>query len=414
MGFEGWSECPKSRRAHEPALSHGVSRPGGSCFNAPEKRNIPCMSDERQASVRSANSPFPDLIDLALKGLGNAYDAEHELFHLKIRKTESGVVKLGHSIRYTIICLLGLAGTQAAGRQSPIDVKKALGSLLRKAGSINDTGDLGLLFWLCSTAFPDEAAKVYSELDIRVRFTAYLASDECKTTELAWCLTALSYASLALEAKSPQLLELAGAFYRKLIAGYGGKGIFGHGNSQGISGLFRAKIGCFADQVYPIFALSKYFAASANAEALRIAVECADAICTLQGNLGQWWWHYNSATGKVVGRYPVFSVHQDGMAPMALFELARTTGTDYGAPVYKGLAWIDGHNELNRSLIDTKRSLIWRNIHRPATGKYMELVPSALFGASWRKVPGDLKILYQCWPYHLGWLLYAFAHKAFS
>ncbi len=370
------------------------------------------MSDETQVPLGLAsyiNRTFSDLAGLALKGLGDAYDVEKELFYFKISKTKDGVVKLGHSLRYTIICLLGLAKIEALGKNSPVNVKKALESIMQRAGSINDTGDLGLLFWLCSIASPNEVERSYSYLNIRRGFTAYLASNGCKTTELAWCLTALSYASLALEGKIPQLFELADAFYRKLVAGYGGKGIFGHGNTDGARWLLREKVGCFADQVYPIYALSKYYAVSANPEALRIAVECGDAICSLQGELGQWWWHYNATTGKVAGRYPVYSVHQDGMAPMALFELGKAAGTDYAAAIYKGLAWIYGRNELNRSMIDTNRSVIWRNIHRPTTGKYLELVSSGLFGTSSRKMPGDLRMLYECWSYHLGWFLYAFA-----
>ena len=378
----------------------------------PEESNITCMDDTPRISPGSKScitSPCHDLVHLTITGLGVAYDARNELFHFKVIKTENGVTRLGHSLRYTLICLLGLARAEAAGKDSPVNVKKALESIVRRASHLRDTGDLGLLFWLCSITSPGDISRTCSELNVRERFAAYLASNECRTTELAWCLTALSYASLALEGKNSQLLELADEFYRKLIASYGGKGIFGHGNSHGLSAVFRAKVGCFADQVYPIYALSKYFMVSGNAEALRIAAECGEAICRLQGDLGQWWWHYDAATGRVVGRYPVYSVHQDGMAPMALFELGRATGTDYGAPIHKGLAWIGGQNELDRSMIDTDRAMVWRNIHRPAAGKYMELASSALFGRNRRKTPSDLRILYECWSYHLGWVLYAFA-----
>ena len=34
-------------------------------------------------------------------------------------------------------------------------------------------------------------------------------------------------------------------------------------------------------------------------------------ICTVQGNSGQRWWHYDSRTDRVVEGYPVYSVHQD-------------------------------------------------------------------------------------------------------
>ena len=184
-----------------------------------------------------------------------------------------------------------------------------------------------------------------------------------------------------------------------------------HVRSSDFGGIVRGRIGCFADQVYPIYGLSKFYEATGELDALKIAGESGDAICSLQGELGQWWWHYDSVTGKVAGRYPVFSVHQDGMAPMALFELGRVSGNDYGTWIYKGLTWITGRNELNCNLVDVNNSAIWRNIHRRTLGKYMEVLTSIMTSQSGQGQPTDLRVLFECWSYHLGWLLYAFADK---
>jgi hypothetical protein len=100
------------------------------------------------------------------------------------------------------------------------------------------------------------------------------------------------------------------------------------------------------------------------------------------------------------------------MAPMALFALSEATGVDYSEPIYKGLAWIAGNNELGRDLRDASSGLIWRSIYRP-TGwkKYRDEVGEFLRPVQSAKLVDDLKILLECRPYHLGWLLYAFAGR---
>ena len=45
--------------------------------------------------------------------------------------------------------------------------------------------------------------------------------------------------------------------------------------------------------------------------------------------MGEWPWHYDSVTGRVVSRYPVFSVHQHAMGPMMLFAASEATGVDF-------------------------------------------------------------------------------------
>ena len=67
-------------------------------------------------------------------------------------------------------------------------------------------------------------------------------------------------------------------------------------------------------------------------EALQNSLQCANAICNLQGPLGQWWWHYDSMTGRVAERYPVYSVHQHAMAPMALFAAQDACNADFREP----------------------------------------------------------------------------------
>jgi hypothetical protein len=348
------------------------------------------------------------LNNLAAIGLGKMYDFEAGLFHFKCKKIGGKIVKEGYSIRYTIICLIGLAKFEATGKASSLNVRNALKKLLLRVRGTNEAGDLGLLLWLCSIVVPQEVKQIYEELRVENVLNSYLENHNSKTVELAWCLTGLANCYVASEKEI--FKELAEKMYRKLIGNFGEMGIFGHGNEEGLSGFVRGRIGCFADQVYPIYALTKFQQISGKDEALKIAVECADKICQHQGPMGQWWWHYDSMTGKVIGRYPVYSVHQDGMAPMALFEVGKASGSDYSSKIYKGLGWIAGQNELGHAMLDEENSVIWRNIHRRSFGKYIEILTSLFFSYSYGQ-PRNLKVLYECWSYHLGWLLYAFADK---
>jgi hypothetical protein len=186
-------------------------------------------------------------------------------------------------------------------------------------------------------------------------------------------------------------------------------------------------LGSFADQVYPIYAFawahrafgSGAFAASgasgasgAFAGALEIANSCAENICREQGELGQWWWHYDARTGKAVGKYPVYAVHQHAMAPLALFALADAGGRDSSRPLYLGLEWIYGANELKVDMRDAGENVVWRCIRPGKARRYVDEALAMLNVSPKPKTPKELHVLHECWPYELGWLIYAFAGRA--
>ena len=70
-----------------------------------------------------------------------------------------------------------------------------------------------------------------------------------------------------------------------------------------------------------------------------MAIETADALCRLQGPAGQWWWIYDVERGTPAIRYPVYSIHQDAMGPMALLavSLASEHKRDYTDAIWKSL-----------------------------------------------------------------------------
>jgi hypothetical protein len=345
------------------------------------------------------------LLALAIRGIESMYDPEKGLFCHRLRKTSEGLLPEGISHRYTIMTLLGLLRAHSSGLRPPVDIEATVDRLFDDTVWIDNVGDLGLLLWLCAATSRERLRQFHKIFDLAGALNRFPDARRGFTMELSWFLTGLVYAS-KLE-QTADLERLAHETYRLVRLNQGQHGLLGHmAKWHSMAGVVRGRVGSFADQVYPIFAMAHFSEVFGHQEARDNALRCARAICSLQGSLGQWWWHYDSATGRVVEHYPVYSVHQHGMAPMALLALRETFGADFDTHIYGGLSWISGANELHQDLEDDDAGVAWRCIQPPKSNPYAAGL-RALMG----KEPsqGPLHILYECRPYELGWLLYAFA-----
>lgn len=370
---------------------------------------MPLMLENNvEAKVRALNT-------LCVRGLAPMFDEQSGLFCNRLVRTESsGVKREDLSPRYTLMTLLGLHRGEQFGLHHRFNSEVILNGLLNDQRWIDNIGDLGLLLWTCAQLAPERYAEVYRDLHAAAALGQYREAHEGRTMELSWFLAGLAHGALAGQAIAG-LADLAGNCLEIIRKNQGRNGIFGHlGGGAGVTGAFRGRLGSFADQVYPIYAFSKYAAAFSREEVLNSARDCADTICAVQGSLGQWWWHYDSRSGRVVGHYPVYSVHQDAMAPMALFALGETSGKDYNAWIFKGLSWIYGDNELKFSLYDSGGDIIWRCLYLPKSATYLHEAANLLGFKPQASVPGGLRVRYECRPYHLGWALYAFASYGFE
>ena len=137
---------------------------------------------------------------------------------------------------------------------------------------------------------------------------------------------------------------------QRLLAAQGATGLFPHHLPADMLGRFRSHVGCFADQAYAMQALARYGRETGDAACYRGGTVRGPAR-RLQGEGGQWWWHYDWRHGNVVERYPVYSVHQHSVAPMALLELAEAGGPDHRAAVAAGLGWLVERPESREQLI---------------------------------------------------------------
>jgi hypothetical protein len=355
------------------------------------------------------------LIMLALHGLAPMFDRFRQLFCYRLKRTKQGMVPEGHSRRYTMMTLMGLHRLGQRGVDSRFDIKDILDSLVSDLSWVDNLGDLGVLLWLSGVACPESFPSLGSRLDLETALSRYRGGKYGVTMELAWFLTGLSYCALTGAENRNRVESIAFTTYKRLTENQGDRGFFGHLSTAGsLVGMVRGRIGSFADQVYPIYAMAQFCKAFGHEEAADRALKCARGICEEQGPRGQWWWHYDGSSGRVAEGYPVFSVHQHAMAPMTLFGLGEVIQQDFTPWIYKGLEWINSRNELNFEMEDSGHSVIWRCIYRShrSLAKYLK----AGFGSYSEKVQHecaeDLKVLFECRPYELGWLLYAFANRS--
>jgi hypothetical protein len=379
--------------------------------------NVNSSLAQLTGEIRQAGQPnVQELTCLALQGLVPMLDLEKQLFCHRLVRTERGIIQEGISPRYTIMTLLGLRKLEEAGAHLPIDITSVYEALAHDTKWIRGAGDLGLMIWLTATFAPDQLKTFFGRFDLDTALDRYADARQGRTMELSWFLAGLAHSALAQPEILPDLIDLASEAYHRLEANQGERGFFGHmSRKKSVKGFLRGRIGSFADQIYPIYAISKFATAFSIKEPLKAAEDCAMAICSAQGELGQWWWLYESHAGRVASRYPVYSVHQHGMAPMGLFALEEATGQSFDEFIYKGLRWIYGSNELSEDMRDRSESLVWRCILPKNKGtKYRDTLMSFF------RTPvldpagtdnGPFEILFEERPYESGWLLYAFAGR---
>ncbi len=358
-------------------------------------------------SLANRGARLRRLRTLALSGLPRMYDPPSGRFVFRLRRTEAGIVPEGRSDRYTAITLLGLSGEPPEAVRTVLhgsEPAEAWRRLAARTAESPNLGDAALTLWTgVALGEPRREGIVARLLEMRPAEAVY------PTVEVAWTLSALT-----LDTDAP-VGDLRDRLARRLVDSQGPRsGAFPH--RLGGGGRLRQHVCCFADLVYPIQALSLRAQRLGDRAAAEAARRAAELVVRCQGRHGQWWWHYDVRSGDVVEGYPVYAVHQDAMAPMALFAARAATGTDFSGAVHLGLDWLEHSPELGGgSLVDEGAGLIWRKVARREPGKLSRSVQAAASRLHPDlRVPGLDRLFpataidYEDRPYHLGWLLYAF------
>ncbi|MGW5261851.1 hypothetical protein ACWEQG_12795 [Microbispora sp. NPDC004025] len=380
------------------------------------------MTQHRRIALLGPGAPavlLPAMVDLAVRGLPPGYvDGEFVFTRRGVRRPDGtwDAVAEGRSVRYSAIVALGVATLPQERQRAALAGDTAAdlaGRLVERLPGVRGLGDAALICWAAAeTGHPrlGEALRHLAGID------RLASSGQVYTVEAAWELAALVAARTTLGASS----ELDGrleAARARLLGGLASDRLYRHvlGPSSGpLVPWYRAHVGCFADQVYPLQALARLHAAVGDADALAAAEQVAAGICAAQGAEGQWWWHYDARTGAVVEGYPVYSVHQLAMAPMALLDLADAGGTAYFDEIGEGVRWMSERPESDESLIDERLNLTWRKAARADPKKLVRGLravatrtrPAARLATLDRFYP-PVAVDRECRPYELGWLLYA-------
>jgi len=307
----------------------------------------------------------------------------------------------GRSLRYTLICLLGLQKAKAAGLDVPIDPGELRDLAMDQIDSPEMTaGDLALLMWA------DSRAEMSAMDAIGYRLHKRLGADlpDLEGLELSWIVIG------AARGGAHELCERA--LSKQLARARAPGRLFNHRDSGR-----RARFPNFATQIYGVLALAVAARSGHGGDrTLAVARRVAGRLLELQRPDGGWPWIFDAQRGKVVEPYEVYSVHQDAMAPMALLELTEVTGdTKYRDAAIRGLDWIFGRNDLGREMLDRRAGILYRSIRRkPGFDRallYANTGTSSLGRAALSGLRGPLEVNPTDRPYHLGWILEAWSGR---
>jgi hypothetical protein len=357
--------------------------------------------------TRSAGA-LEQLTGIAVRGLAKAYHDGEFVFTLRGECRADGswhARPVGRSVRYGAIAALGLRHLPEAAQRDVLVGETCydlVGRLTKRLDEITSPGDAAMLCWAAADIGHAELPRALARLAELAR-----SGDAAPryVVDAAWAVSALVAARPHADVEA----DLAAARNRLLAARTGP--LYPHVIGRGM-GWYRAHVGCFADQVYPIQALARLHGSANDPAALKAASEVAAGICAEQGEAGQWWWHYDSRTGDVVEGYPVYSVHQHAMAPMALLDLADAGGPHHLEAICRGVRWLSGPPETREPLVLDDPAITWRKVARADPRKAVRglraattrIRPGMRLSAIDRIFPPGT-VDHECRPYELGWLL---------
>jgi hypothetical protein len=354
-----------------------------------------------------ASVAVPSLIELAIAGLERMQLADGT-FCLERRAGEPAA--RGRSLRYSAMVLLGLRRAAAAGYAHPFDLDRLRMRLLEEVASPElRPGDIGLLLWIEASSSAGSRDALVRRLDARLQTIGGL--EALTGMELAWIIRGLLGDGQEASSQTGQTL-LDEALDLACGPNHSPSGLFFHSNRGR-----RRRFPNFATQSYLILALATAAALRADDRALGTARAAADTLMRLQRTDGGWPWLYDAATGQVVEHYEIYSVHQHGMAPMALLPLAETcSNPQYREAAERGLSWIDEANELGLELVDEHERWVHRSIRRrrplDRAVLYVNTAAATLIRRPLLTAGlGLVELNATCRPYELGWLLAAWSGR---
>jgi hypothetical protein len=347
------------------------------------------------------------LIQLSLRGLEGMYDAHRNaLFSFDYSSgSPHRVEHLG--MRYTVMSALGIFEAKEAGFETFLDPAALLRNGVEQHQG-NDIDHLAMALWA------DGKIKCGISQDVLPKLKIALSQpNERKIGRvMAWALTALSLYSE--ENSDPQVRVLADEIFEECLQGAwcADGGLFRH---YAHAGRTLRGMSLFSTQIYWVYALATYGRIFDNKQAVEMAETCADKLISMRDAYYGWPWRYDAEGGRVAEQYPVYAVHQDAMAPMALHALGDANGRSYAQINRESMSWLH-HNQLGMDMVAPEHNTIYRAIRRRfpfnrAAIQVGRLCAFANQNSPTIDKPWFLRLNATCRPYHLGWILHAWASR---
>lgn len=356
--------------------------------------------------------PASALVRQSLGLLQRMYDEQSHLFSFSTRVLDGRLVNdFEHSgrYRYTVNVMAGLARFEACHGPS-MELDKILDAYL-ECHLINDPGlgNRGLLLHVLAEREHPAATRLYTWLAGQLE--QRIAARGRSVQELAW--VALGLTSFAARFQQAAAAGLAGKLIRHLRDAHMHPRTLLPKHDQSLRGDFVS----FGGLTYFLMALAHYAVLMDDSAIRALFCRAVSMALSLQGEDGAWPWFLDVKRGKISDWYPIFSVHQDAMAPLFLFPALAMKVAGAEAAIEKSYRWLLGANPLGVPFMSRTPFFIYRSLGAAHWGerplRLMRGFTARVLGTSARQAaPDRLSINRECRSYHLGWLLYAWSGRS--
>lgn len=314
----------------------------------------------------------------------------------------------GRSLRYTLIVLIGLLRAEEHDFEHSLHtggIRARIESEL--ASEVMTPGDLGLALWADSRMEASWVGGLVDALHASPAGSSRIGT--LASMEVAWIVTGLVEAGVRVPLGAGE--ELLASARSQLLERRPGGHLIAH-----VARGPRRRLPHFADQIYSLLALSQLARVREDEEALEAALALGRKLVETQMPDGAWPWICDPLRGTVVEPYELYSIHQDSMAMMGLHNLSQASGDpSFRAAALRGLDWSYGENELGAQMFDPGEGMIYRSIRRTRrfarAGQARNAAAAYAHAKPKSASPSRLEINRTMRPYHLGWILEAWAGK---
>jgi hypothetical protein len=311
------------------------------------------------------------------------------------------------SLRAGAIVLLGLLRADEVGLEHPFSTgalrTRVLGDL---PGPEGGPGELGLALWAESRA--DGGA--VNEITSLIAAKTPGGFEQIPLKRLAWLVSGMTEAMTRIGGGSQldSLLDQAEQALRARVVGRTGL-------MSDLHHRFEGNLTPVSGQLYSLIALCQLERAGKDAAA-RPARNLLSALLELQRDDGSWPGIVDPVRGEAAALYPVFTVTQVSLAPIAL-RLARELGFDGEIDTARdaAIAWARGENRLGFDLVHENEARLDRGImpkRRPgAVARSFTAAARRLRGRLVEPDRSDLILDPDVSSEDLGWVLEAWAGR---